>query len=118
MANAGEPEQRKFRRETHRVPCELRFGGTDHRGFVLDISAGGLFVQTKATAPDGTEVQLVLRSPDRDPIHLTATVARTKTSHRAVAAVKTGGMGLQVDSAPEDFFQLGMELGAKASRGE
>ena len=118
MAKAGEPDKRKFRREAHRVPCELRIGGRDHRGFVLDISARGLFVQTKATAPDGTEVQLVLRGPDRDPIHLTATVARIKASHRAVAVVKTGGLGLRVDSAPEDFFKLVMELVAKAPRGE
>jgi hypothetical protein len=111
MASGDEPDQRRFERSKVRIPCALELPESSHAGFVLDLSASGLFVQTSASAEEGTKVRLILREPGRDPIALEARVVRLRGSHRSVAAVRTGGLGFALSNAPEAYFQLLVELG-------
>lgn len=105
-STARAPDRRKFQREKHRVPCDLVIDGKASTGFVTDLSPRGLFVQTSVTASEGTAVALRLREPDRDPVELRARVARLRRAHRAMVAVTTPGLGLEVVQAPESFYAL------------
>ena len=52
-----------------RIPCELAVGGDRHRGLVLNVSRGGLYVQTHAEAQVGSLVGVDLAPPAwRSPI--------------------------------------------------
>ncbi len=84
----------------------MRIRGQNYRGVVTDLSARGLFIQTKTVADEDTEVQVRLYDVDSDPIDLIARVARRRTSHRSLAALEMGGLGLRVVSAPEAYFEL------------
>jgi len=99
-------DRRKFRREKHRVPCDLVIDGKSSTGFVTDFSPRGLFVQTSLTAAEGTPVSVRMREPEGEAIELKARVARVRRAHRAMVAVTTPGLGLEVLQAPEAFFAL------------
>lgn len=103
---ARHPDRRKFPREKHRVPCDLVIEGKASTGFVTDFSPRGLFVQTSATAAEGTPVAVRLRETDVAPIELSARVARVRRAHRAMVAVTTPGLGLEIVQAPEAYYAL------------
>jgi len=110
MAELPPDDRRKFDRAKLRVPCDVKIDGKEHKGFALDLSARGLFVQTTATARAGTEVRVRLRDPEHEPIELITKVARIRSSHRAVTVVQAGGLGLEVQSAPEGYFRMVLEM--------
>jgi hypothetical protein len=115
MAWQASNNRRKFPRSRLRIPCQLRLPDADHPGFVLDLGPTGLFVQTAATAAPGTAVKLTLRDPSQPPFELAAKVARKRASHRSAAIVLAQGLGLEVENAPEAYFQLVLELDRKRS---
>ncbi|HVP28905.1 MAG TPA: PilZ domain-containing protein [Myxococcota bacterium] len=100
------PDRRKFPREKHRVPCDLTIDGTVVTGFVTDLSPRGLFVQTAATADEGTAVSVRLREPDGETIVLQTRVVRLRRAHRAMVAVSTPGIGLEIVQAPETYYVM------------
>ena len=93
------------------MTCELRMQGESFKGFVLDLSARGLFVQTGATPPEGTEVRVKLYDHGDSAMELIARVARLRSSHRSLAAVEARGLGLRIESAPEAYFALVLSIG-------
>ncbi len=99
-------ERRQGSRQKRRVICEIEAEGRRHRGIVLDVSPRGLFVQTDATPGPGTPVRLTLRDGDGDALELDAQVARKRLVPRRLASVATGGIGLRIASAPEEYFRL------------
>lgn len=101
---------RRFPRQTHRVPCHFRAGGEEGRGFVIDVSASGLFIQTVARLEVGLQIQVVLEPYDAPAIDLSGVVARAPTPHRSATAVVRSGVGVRLDGAPEAYFKLLMEL--------
>jgi hypothetical protein len=109
---ARHPDRRKFTREKHRVPCDLLIDGKASTGFVTYLSPRGLFVQTATTATEGTPVGVRLREPDGALIELQARVARIRRAHRAMVAVTTPGLGLELLQAPEAFFALIQRYGS------
>ena len=115
-ASDSPPTKRKFEREARRFSCEFRTQGENYRGFVHDLSARGLFLQTVAVPPEGSEVRLKLYDPQEQPIELVARVARLRSSHRSLSALETGGIGLRIESAPEAYFQLVLDLGRASAR--
>ena len=104
-------EKRQFQREKHRVGCEFRVKGEVHNGIVSDLSARGVFIQSSFRPEEGYEIELVLREHEIGEIRLHGRVARLKRSHRSAAAVLTAGFGVQIDTAPENFFELLVKLG-------
>ena len=104
-------EKRKFQREKHRVGCEYRSGGVSHQGILVDLSASGLFIQSSMKPEEGDLVEVVLHEPELGEISLRGRVRRVKVSHRSAAVVSQGGFGVEIESAPEGYFQLLVQLG-------
>ena len=101
--------RRQFARLKHRVACELHHSGIKTTGIVLDVSPRGLFVRMSAGAAPkipGTEVRVVVRAVGREPFELMARLARAKLVRRELVNAANGGFGLEVTSAPEDFYEL------------
>ena len=102
--------ERRFDRIGARFACALRSGDEEHRAFATNLSAGGLFLQTRAKFAAGDKLTLELDLPDGRKLTLTGSVARVQTPHRSTQAVSNPGLGFVVESAPEEYFQLVMGL--------
>jgi Tfp pilus assembly protein PilZ len=88
----------------------MRDGESEIRGFVTDVSANGVFVQTQNRPALGCKVVLTLECEGPHPLVLTGAVARVLKSHHAAGSVIQSGVGIQIESAPEEFFQLVNDL--------
>jgi hypothetical protein len=96
---------RSAERTKKRLACTLVIEGSRLAGIVLDISASGLFVQTSANPPPGAELGLEIEIPGEPRRSLLAVrVARKKIVPPRLKSVAHGGLGLQVESAPEAYF--------------
>ena len=108
---ARDSEKRRFERLSSRIRCRMRVDESDHSGFVTDLSASGLFVQCSYRPEPGTKVILTLDTNDSEELVLTGVVAREKKVHRGAAAVVRPGVGIALESAPEGYFRLILDLG-------
>jgi Tfp pilus assembly protein PilZ len=106
----NEANRRHLERFKGRISCSFKDGDTVQRGFATNVSAGGLFLQSRAEMEPGTKLVLTLDREDGQPLVLTGKVARMRRSHRAAASVTQPGFGFALDSAPEDYFQFIMQL--------
>jgi hypothetical protein len=93
-------------RSKKRIPCEVKSGQHRHAGMILDVSATGLFIQTSAAHPPGTRVNVDVNLPSGSQLLLQGSVARRKVVPARLRSVETGGIGVRLDYAPEEFFQL------------
>jgi hypothetical protein len=92
------------------LACGLQVGGRSHAGTVLDLSPGGLLVETLASLDALDEVEVQLRWPDwKEPVTLRAAPVRSYppsidpvSGRRAVL----GGIGLKVIQAPPLYGSL------------
>jgi hypothetical protein len=103
--------KRQFKREKHRIGCQFNYDGREHSGIIGDISARGLFVNSSVKPPEGVEIELMMREPALGEIVIRGRVARLSKTHRAVRIVAPSGFGMTVESAPEAFFDLLVQLG-------
>jgi hypothetical protein len=104
-------ENRRFCRYNSRIPCRLRRDGAVQIGFVTDLSASGFFVQTSAQLSPGSKLVLELDIEGTSSLHLDGLVVRTRKSHRAALSVASQrGVGVKIESAPEEYFQLVLDL--------
>lgn len=71
---------------------------------VLNLSRGGLFVQTTAAARPGQPVRIRL-SVDGEPIPVAADVRWKRIVAPHLRTVETGGIGLRIHDAPEPYYQ-------------
>ncbi len=103
--------RRRLPRSKMRIACTLHLEEARHSGMVLDVSAGGLFVQTNASPAPGTSLRLELRVPGHpDPIEMQAKVARKRIVPPRLRALLKGGIGLQLENPPEEFYTLVAKL--------
>ena len=101
MSATCEPRYRK------RVPCQLVVGGGSHPGMVLNVSRGGLFVQTGARARPGDRVRIALNaSPRLGAIGLEARVVWKRVSPPRLHSVTQGGVGLEIQGASEAWYDF------------
>jgi hypothetical protein len=93
------------------MPSEVSIGGSRHQGFVLNVSRGGLYVQTSAGAEVGSvvEVELAPPAPARS-IPLKARVVWRRVPPARAYGVNEGGVGLCIQSAPASYDELLDEL--------
>lgn len=96
-------QHRREERTRRRVSCELIVGKRRSTGIVLDLSSGGLFVQTGAPPEPGSEIRVRLRDTGAESIELEAVVARRRVVPSHLAAIKAGGIGLRILDPPEDY---------------
>jgi hypothetical protein len=104
-------ENRKFRREKKSATCEFSFEGKSYAGFLIDLSARGLFIQSTFVPPHGRQILVSIPDPIRGDIELGGRVVRTRSPHREVARVIPRGFGVALETAPPEYFDLLLELG-------
>jgi len=76
---------------------------------VTDVSASGLFLQTLANLAGSAQLIIDI-DWNGEHITLMGKVAHVRQSNRSATAVNTSGFGFHIQSAPEDYFRLIMEL--------
>lgn len=91
------------RRYRKRLPCRLEVPNGAYQGMVLNLSRGGLFVQTSAAASPGEAVHLDL-SAGAGAIGLDARVVWRRVVAPHLRAVSTGGMGVHIQYASHAWF--------------
>ncbi|UCE87354.1 MAG: PilZ domain-containing protein [Deltaproteobacteria bacterium] len=109
-------ERRGMDRTRKRVPCEVQIDGSWQRTFVLDLSPGGLFVQTGKAVDPGTDVGIRLHiGSEAAPMELRATVARNRRVPANLAGVEAPGIGVRIRSAPNAYYDLLARLATEGS---
>jgi hypothetical protein len=110
--------RRGLPRTKMRIACTLHLEESRHSGMVLDVSASGLFVQTNASPAPGTPLHLELRVPGlSEPIEMQATVARKRIVPPRLRTLLKGGIGIQLENPPEEYFALVAKLQAPEAAG-
>ena len=101
-------QRRAFDRVRHRLFCELLHDGRRSSGMVLDMSPRGLFVRmgNMEAPPLGTQVQVGLNDAEHGEMILMARVTRAKSVRHELVVAADGGIGLEVLSAPESYYDL------------
>ena len=98
-------KKQKEPRTKKRLTCTLEVAGHRHSGIVLDVSPGGLFVQTRAKSETGAEVRIELTVPGAsEPLSLTAVVVWQNIVPQQLISVARGGLGFTIVRAPEEYF--------------
>lgn len=105
-------EKRKFERHAWRSPCTFLLDGRQHRGFVTDASARGFFLQTTAQVSPGMEIVATL-DVEGGAIELIGSVSRTRGAHRETSALGRPGVGVEIQSAPEEYYRLILSFESK-----
>jgi Tfp pilus assembly protein PilZ len=84
----------------------LNAGERRYSGIVLNLSQGGLFVQTSADMPRGSCVDLELSAPGRSTaIPVRATVVWRRVVPHQLRSAAHGGLGVQIDRADESYYE-------------
>ena len=82
-------------------------GAQRHSGLVLNVSPGGLFVQTHARPTSGDSVRVALNVPGgATAMELDATVVWKRVVPASLLRVAQGGVGLCLVNPPEGYYQL------------
>lgn len=103
MSDGRDPEsQRKSERVTLALEIHYRSAGSFLVTFSVNLSRGGLFVETQTPLAAGTPIELRIFTPDSDTIALAGTVAWVRTPEQARAG-QPPGMGIAV-STPEERY--------------
>lgn len=96
--------KRRHQRVKRRFSCEFITGEQRYRGIVVELSHGGLFVQTDATTPLGAEVELHLAGSGAVPnMTLRALVVRRRMVPAPLAVAVRRGIGLELLEAPREY---------------
>ena len=96
--------KRRHQRVKRRFSCEFVTGEQRYRGIVVELSQGGLFVQTDATTPLGAEVVLQLAGSGAVPnMTLRALVVRRRMVPAPLAVAVRRGIGLELLEAPREY---------------
>ncbi len=94
-------------RVRRRVSCELTFTGQRQSGIALNLSRGGLFVQSTARVRPGTIVTVDLNSPARsEAIPVEATVVWKRIVPSRFLGMTHGVVGLSIRHASEAYYAL------------
>jgi uncharacterized protein (TIGR02266 family) len=106
----GNHAERKFERFKGSLPCSFLDAGSTHRGFVTNLSEGGLYLQTEAEVEAGTKLVIDVEFEPGNPFVLTGTVVQTQPSQEAGTATEQSGMGFKLESAPDAYLELVREM--------
>lgn len=87
-----------------RLPCRLEASDGARTGMVLNVSRGGLFVQTSSPANPGDAVRIDLAVDPTQPLAVDACVVWRRVVGAQLRAVQTGGFGARIRYAPDAWF--------------
>lgn len=111
MQTHAEPRFKK------RVPCKIVVGDTAHMGMVLNVSRGGLFVQTSVQARPGDELRIHLNlesPPEAVPLGGRVVWRRGVAAH--LRSVSRGGIGMRLRQVPESYYRFLSQLAEAGDR--
>lgn len=105
MGDPGSHAQTSQPRLSKRMTCAVNLGERRYTGVVLNVSQGGLFVQTSAQAERGEDVHLELNPPgDEQTIPLRAEVVWRRVVPTQLRSTARGGMGVKIVRADETYY--------------
>jgi len=100
------------------MPCTLTLDGRNHGGLILDVSPGGLFIQSSAKIKPGDQLELQMTIPSVDGrLQLQVEVVRKVIVPARLLKVAHGGVGVRIINAPEAYYQYMDNLGVTAEAG-
>jgi len=99
-------ERRGNHRFRRRIPCEFEVDGQVRSALVVDVSSGGLFLQTDAPIALGSDLTLRLRDERAGELELRGRVVRRRFTPAVIAALIPRGVGMQILAAPERYQDL------------
>jgi len=98
-------ERRDARRISRRLACGFRVGDRTHRGFVLDISREGLYLQTDVIIDAGTEIGVALEGTRFPHCQLRAVVVRRLIVPGPLSGLVRRGVGLKLIDPPAEYLE-------------
>jgi RNase P subunit RPR2 len=101
-------EKRRTERYIKRLECEFSGAGKTHKGFVSDISEAGLFIRTRRSFKEGSDVDIKLYLPDDSISSVGGVVRRALTSQEGTLA--KNGMGIELLQRDDNYVRLLKEL--------
>ena len=105
--SSSDPQIVKEKRESRRIPSSIQVSyatrGIAYEDFLLDISAGGMFIETRAVFTVGQYLTLTFPMPGHQ--HFITVTGR-------VVRVEGHGIGVQFDEAVQDLLNASPMLGA------
>jgi len=109
---------RIFERKKRQIPCTLTLDGHNHGGLILDVSPGGLYIQSSAKMKPGDQLDVQMTIPGIDGRHrLHVEVVRKVVVPAQLLKVARGGVGVRIVNAPEAYYRYMDELGITADLG-
>jgi len=110
---------RIFERKRRQMPCTLRVEGKHHGGLILDVSPGGLFIQSSAKIKPGDQLEIQTTLPGVEGrVKMQVEVVRKVIAPAHLIKVARGGVGVRILSAPESYYQFMETLGISADPGK
>ena len=110
--------KRIFERKRRQMPCTLTLDGRNHGGLILDISPGGLYIQSSAKIKPGDQIEIQMTIPGIEGRHqLQVEVVRKVVVPARLLKVARGGVGVRIINAPEAYYQFMDDLGVTADSG-
>ena len=109
---------RIFERKRRQMPCTLTLDGRNHGGLILDVSPGGLYIQSSAKIKPGDQLEIQMTIPGVEGRHqLQVEVVRKVVVPAMLLKVARGGVGVRIINAPEAYYQFMDDLGVTADAG-
>jgi hypothetical protein len=109
---------RIFERKRRQMPCTLTLDGRNHGGLILDLSPGGLYIQSSAKIKPGDQIEIQMTIPGIEGRHqLQVEVVRKVVVPARLLKVARGGVGVRIINAPEAYYQFMDDLGVTADAG-
>jgi hypothetical protein len=96
--------RRRNERVKRRFACTFLVEGQRYRGFVVELSRSGLFLQTDATTSPGKEIELQLAATGAVPdMRLRGVVVRRRMVSTMLASVVRRGIAVEILEAPREY---------------
>jgi len=109
---------RIFERKRRQLPCTLTLDGRNHGGLILDLSPGGLFIQSSAKIKPGDQLEIQTTLPGVEGrVQMQVEVVRKVVVPAHLIKVARGGVGVRIINAPEAYYQFMDVLGVEADAG-
>lgn len=109
---------RIFERKRRQMPCTLLLDGRHHGGLILDVSPGGLYIQSSAKIKPGDQLEIQLTIPGVEGrLQLQVEVVRKVIVPARLLKIAHGGVGVRIINAPESYYQFMDDLGVTEDAG-
>jgi uncharacterized protein (TIGR02266 family) len=101
-AERGNPHGRRSDRVHLALEIQYRSAGAFLMSYSVNLSKGGLFIETENPLPVGAPIDLALKTPNEETIALSGVVAWVRSTHDPESG-QPPGMGIQVHTPEERY---------------